>query len=162
MYLGANVDFWIYPETAVSDYAALYGQDVASYGCWIHFPLRPSDIEFLEGYTDQVEPTGGIAFITLEPYDGLDQVTQAAVDDFAQRVVSYEQRGMSVMVRFAHEMNGSWYPWGQQPIEYRAKFRLLADAIHAVTTRTAMVWAPHEGAGYAFQGGPYKPPPGST
>ncbi len=32
-----------------------------------------------------------------------------------------------VLLRFAHEMNGNWYPWGGRPSEYISAYRHLAD-----------------------------------
>jgi hypothetical protein len=57
------------------------------------------------------------------------------------------------MVRFAHEMNGSWYPWGQLPQLYIKTFRRFAQIIKLMTCRTAMVWAPNGGEGYPWAGG---------
>ena len=58
-------------------------------------------------------------------------------------------------------MNGSWYPWGQQPEAYVAAFRLVADAVHAGAPASAMVWAPNDGAGYPFTGGAFGAAAGS-
>jgi hypothetical protein len=57
-------------------------------------------------------------------------------------------------------MNGSWYPWSQQPAAYVAAFRTVADAL-ASAPASAMVWAPNEGAGYPFAGGPHEAALGS-
>ena len=59
------------------------------------------------------------------------------------------------MTGFAHEMNGSWHQWGQQPREYIEALRRISTAIHRGTSRTAMMWAPNFGGGYPFAGGPY-------
>ena len=59
---------------------------------------------------------------------------------------------MPVIVRFAHEMNGSWYAWGQQPEHYKQVFRRVADAVHQIAPGSAMMWAPNYGGGYPFAG----------
>ena len=60
---------------------------------------------------------------------------------------------MPVVVRFAHEMNGSWYPWGQQPAAYVEAFRRVAGAVHTGAPGSAVMWAPNYGGGYPFTGG---------
>ena len=51
------------------------------------------------------------------------------------------------MVRFAHEMNGDWYQWGQQPTEYISAFQMVASAVRAAACDVAMVWSPNTGYG---------------
>src|SRR3954468_9781211 len=56
--------------------------------------------------------------------------------------------GAPVAVRFAHEMNGSWYPWGQgvngnTPADYVAAYRHVHDVITAAgATNVIWVWSP--------------------
>ena len=50
-------------------------------------------------------------------------------------------------------MNGSWYPWGQQPREFVRAFRTVADAVHEAAPLAAMVWAPNYAVGYPFRDG---------
>ena len=61
--------------------------------------------------------------------------------------------GLQCIVRYAHEMNGAWYPWAQQPVEYVPSYRLVSTAIKTQTKNTAMAWTPNEGGGYPFAGG---------
>ena len=99
---------------------------------------------------------GGIGLITLEPIEGLDSVTQAAAEELARLLDDYwRSSGTPSIVRFAHEMNGTWYPWGQQPEAYVDAFRTVATAVHALAPASAMAWAPNEGSGYPFTGGPF-------
>src|SRR4051794_14869996 len=56
--------------------------------------------------------------------------------------------GAPVAVRFAHEMNGSWYQWGQgvngnTPADYVAAYRHVHDVITAAgATNVIWVWSP--------------------
>src|SRR4051812_6817736 len=56
--------------------------------------------------------------------------------------------GAPVAVRFAHEMNGSWYPWGQgvngnTPADYVAAYRHVHDVIAAAgASNVVWVWSP--------------------
>src|ERR671938_1847631 len=103
-----------------------------------------------------------MALLTIEPTLGLSAVTRVMAEDLADRLASYNARGLPIIVRFAHEMNGSWYPWAQQPEAYVAAFRLIADAVHERAPQTAMLWAPNYGAGYPFQGGRFEVQPGTA
>lgn len=103
-----------------------------------------------------------MALITLQPESGLDRVTAAVAYDFAGLMAEYNRSGVPVFVRFAHEMNGSWYSWSQQPTAYIRAFRTLAEAVHQRTALSAMLWAPNYGGGYPFAGGRYEASPQSS
>ena len=123
---------------------------------FVAFPLDPTQRANLDAFVEQVAAAHGIALLTLEPHDGLDAVTAEAAADLATVLDGYwEDAGVPTIVRFAHEMNGSWYPWAQQPEAYVAAFRTVADAIHAGAPASAMAWAPNEGSGYPFTGGQF-------
>lgn len=128
---------------------------------FFHFPFFESDLIQLEMFISEAAAVDAAALITLEPYGGLDEVTPQVAVDLATRVAAFNAAGVPVFIRFAHEMNGSWYPWSQQPALYREKHRLLAEAIYARTTETAMLWAPNYGGGYPFTGGQYEAQPGT-
>jgi len=60
--------------------------------------------------------------------DFLSEISTGALDsylsDFAQDIKAY---GSPITIRFGHEMNGNWYPWGQRPLEYSAAYRYIHD-----------------------------------
>ena len=115
----------------------------------------------LTNFLAEVASAGGIAMVTLEPWNGLETVTPEVCRQIAQICAAAEAQNIGgIIIRFAHEMNGNWYAWGQQPALYKEKFRLLAQSIHSQTTRTAMIWAPNYGVGYPF--GQPAPAPGTA
>ncbi len=128
---------------------------------FVPFPLDDGARKNLDDFIGQVAAAHAMALITLEPNDGLAAVTNEAIADFASLVKTYADRGVPTFVRFAHEMNGSWYAWSQQPSAYVDAFRRLAQAVHAATPGAAMLWAPNYGAGYPFSGGRYEAHAGS-
>jgi hypothetical protein len=89
-------------------------------------------------------------------------VTSAAVAELVGRIGGYNHAGVPVFVRFGHEMNGSWYPWSQDPDAYVKTFRRVAVAVHAGAPGSAMVWAPNYGGGYPFAGGQHQARPHSA
>jgi hypothetical protein len=102
-----------------------------------------------------------MALVTLEPQGGLATVTPAAVDALGAYLAEWNSRGLRILVRFGHEMNGSWYPWGQQPGAYVEAFRLVAAGVHQQAPGSAMLWAPNYGGGYPFPVGAFKVQSGS-
>ena len=56
-----------------------------------------------------------------------------------------------IFVRFAHEMNGDWYPWGKQansPQEYVAAWRHIVDLSRELgADNITWVWSPNEVTG---------------
>ncbi|KAJ3182449.1 hypothetical protein HDU87_008613 [Geranomyces variabilis] len=112
--------------------------------------------------------TGAIMGITVMPYKGLGNVSVQAMLQLGEKCREINAFGVPILLRFAPEMNGNWYPWGQSPSQYIAVFRQLAQIVRNATTpasavnsttgtsadsnvtlaRTAMVWAPAVGNGY--------------
>lgn len=90
---------------------------------------------------------GAILMSTLEPQaEGITLSSISAgqhdawIQNYADMLVTH---GEKVYVRFAHEMNGGWMPWGEQATQYRAAFRHVAGIIHARAPKAEMVFAPN-------------------
>jgi len=125
------------------------------------FPQSAQERIWLDAAVVQLAAMGKKMVLTLEPHAGLSAVTPEAIEQMALQMKGYNGQGVSVFVRFAHEMNGSWYAWSQQPIQYVQTFRRLAEALHRLAPQSAMLWAPNYGGGYPFSGGRYQAAPGT-
>ncbi len=56
--------------------------------------------------------------------DYLKEISQGTHDTYIRQFAqSIKQYGSPVTLRFGHEMNGDWYPWGKRPEEYIAAYR---------------------------------------
>lgn len=159
VHIGVNLDWG---QHLLADYAAQLGRRPAVTVSFTDFPLAPDDERNLDGAVDQVAAQGGMLLLTLEPREGLAPVTDEVAAALATRLDGYNCQGVPVIVRFAHEMNGSWYPWGQQPNDYVTAFRRVAAAVHAGAPGSAMMWAPNYGGGYPFTGGRHATAPGTA
>ncbi|OUE24235.1 glycoside hydrolase family 26 protein [Clavibacter michiganensis] len=148
---GVNPDWG---DQTLAAYAELLGRDPAVAVSFADVPLDATDRENVLAAGEQVRGMGGTLLLTLEPREGLAEVTDEVAGNVAGLVDGIQRTGVPVVVRFAHEMNGSWYAWGQQPEEYVAAFRRVADALHTRAPGSAVMWAPNEGGGYPFTGGP--------
>ena len=153
VYFGTNINLGV---DSIADFNKRLGYNAALFVQFLPFPLDAQSSRYMDQFMKEVGEQNAIALLTLEPRDGLEAVTTEAVYDLATRLSSYNLQGVPIIVRFGHEMNGSWYPWGQQPSLYVQKFQLMANAIHRNAHLTAMIWAPNYGGGYPFSGGAYE------
>jgi hypothetical protein len=152
-WFGMNLDWANDSVAAVSE---RLGATPSVWVQFVRFPLDEPGRANLDAFIEQLAAVDGIALVTLEPHDGLESVTAEAAEELAGALDGYwRASGTPAIVRFAHEMNGSWYPWGQQPAAYVEAFRTVADAVHELAPASAMAWAPNEGSGYPFTGGRY-------
>lgn len=152
-YFGVNLDW---EHDSAEAFAQRVGRPAAVYVAFAHLPIAPTEDAYVDSFVAQVGAHSGIALLTLEPNVPLQQVTPDMAAELADRLARYNADGVPVIVRFAHEMNGSWYPWGQQPAAYVQAFRTIAALVHERAARSAMLWAPNYGAGYPFNGGSYR------
>ncbi|WKT96972.1 glycosyl hydrolase [Micromonospora soli] len=125
---------------------------------------RPTWVQFFvsvaAGVTvEDIRKNPGTPLMSLEPWragEGPDQpdfTLRATIDGkwdreylkIARAVVQYRD---VIMLRFAHEMNGRWYPWGpvagNTPAEYTQAWRhVVALFRHAGATNVLWVWSPN-------------------
>ncbi len=159
VWVGMNLDW---ATETVSAVAGRLGSPPATVVTFTSFPFTADDLTNLDAAVAQARVAGSVLVLTLQPWSGLAAVTDQVAHDLAARLAGYGAQGVPVIVRFAHEMNGSWYPWGQDPAAYVAAFRRVADAVHAGAPTAAMLWAPNQGDGYPYTGGQYDAKPGSA
>jgi hypothetical protein len=122
-----------------------------------------------------VTTVGATPMITLEPQRPHDfalnwRAGSAAYEATRRYAVAVGQWKKPVFIRFAHEMNGSWYPWAEwidrnrnqqrDPGEdtgftaslYRTAFRNVALMFRRFAPNVALVWCPNSG----LLGGPQR------
>ncbi|MFC4397785.1 glycosyl hydrolase [Arthrobacter sedimenti] len=109
---------------------------------------------------DAVRSRGATPLVTWEPWawgGGVDQpaysLSRITAGDFDGYISQWGQSlaawGKPVMLRFAHEMNGNWYPWaegvnGNQSGEYVAAWRHVHDVVAATgASNVQWVWSPN-------------------
>jgi hypothetical protein len=156
---GVNLDWHSKP---LSTYARDLGHKPAVSVSFTGFPLTAEEELDLQQAVQQIRADGHMMLLTLEPRQGLGTVTPETAEALAKKLAGFNEEGVPVIVRFAHEMNGSWYPWSQQPEAYIAASKTLADAVHTQAPGSAMMWAPNYGGGYPFAEGPFEAKPGTA
>lgn len=111
---------------------------------------------------ESVVQRGAMPLVTWEPWIAGAGITQPAyalaritAGDFdpyiSQWAGALASWGKPLMLRFAHEMNGNWYPWaeavnGNGPGDYIQAWRHVHDLVSAAgATNVNWVWAPNGG-----------------
>jgi beta-mannanase len=109
---------------------------------------------------DSVRARGATSLITWEPWvwgAGINQPAYTSADIAAGKYDAYLTQwgtalaawGDPVMLRYAHEMNGNWYPWsdgvnGNTTGDYVAAWRHVHDVVAAAgATNASWVWSPN-------------------
>ena len=155
---GVNLDWGT--DTVVA-YSERLGHVPAVVVAFAELPLTDGQQRNIDAAVEQAHASGSALMLTVEPHAGLAAVDDDALSRLAGVLAGYNDLGVPVLLRFAHEMNGSWYAWGQQPDAYVKAFRRVAQTVRARTPDTLMVWAPNYGGGYPFTGGEFAAAPGS-
>jgi hypothetical protein len=148
---GCYIGFTLGRGDTVAQLTFRLGITPAVYSKFFGFPFSNATSEDVNAFLEEASRVQGVAMLTLETWGGLEAVREIDCEKLSDICAFWEARGVTgVFIRFDHEMNGSWYPWGQVPILYKAKFRMLSQILRERTARTAMIWAPNYGAGYPF------------
>ncbi|KAI9187698.1 hypothetical protein H9P43_002089 [Blastocladiella emersonii ATCC 22665] len=126
----------------------------AGFGSFVHIDAADGvkDRAGVLAQADAVRAARGFFLITLEPMDGLAAMTPAVIDKVVAVLKTINDRGVPVLLRFAHEMNGNWYRWGQRPLAYKKTWVDLARAVRAGAPLTSLVFSPNSPNGYPWAG----------
>jgi hypothetical protein len=152
-FVGTSIDYsaWNYDLTK---YSQALGFVPASFVLSVDLPTPNQDLSGIESLLSQIAYLQAIAVITVRPISGLTRrdLPDDAIKSLAQLIRKYEERGLKVIVRFAQQMNGSWYPWGQSPTQYIIEFRRFTSLLRMFTISANTLWAPSPGHGYPWPG----------
>lgn len=116
------------------------------YRNWDQDLIVPRDIKTVRDHD-------AVPLITWEPYGhGLTSIWGGEYDDYIRRAARQvaAEKG-PIFVRFAHEMNGSWFPWGlhaggNTPYDYIRAWRRVVSTFRAEGASNArFVWCPNAG-----------------
>ena len=94
-------------------------------------PWRPVPDEL--GVSEQFRPQPGYrnADIAAGAQD-------AYIARFARSLATFRGR---VDLRYAHEMNGTWYPWSHDPVAYRRAWRHVVRVVRSQARNVRFVWS---------------------
>ena len=124
---------------------------------WYQSWTDPWIANFQARWMDMVDAHGQQAMITWEPfvsgYQPLRAIANGEYDTYIRKFAEDSKAwGRPYYLRFAHEMNGNWYPWspgvnGNTSADYVAAWRHVHDIFVAEgATNVKWVWSPNEEA----------------
>jgi hypothetical protein len=90
--------------------------------------------------------SGQIPMVTWEPHEqSLSGIAGGGYDSYLRESARLAREwGGELMIRFAHEMNGTWYPWAGSPSTYVAAWRHIVTVFREEgATNVRWVWAPN-------------------
>ncbi|MET1086956.1 MAG: glycosyl hydrolase [Arthrobacter sp.] len=142
-------------STEQDDVARLAGESPSSVLFYKDFLQAPPISEM-----NAVRARGAVPLVTWEPWawgGGLDQPAYAldriTAGDFDARIIQWGQAlaawGYPVQLRFAHEMNGDWYPWaegvnGNAAGDYVQAWRHVHDVVASTgASNVSWIWSPN-------------------
>ncbi len=136
---------------------------VLSYKNWSIPPLDRRELS-------DIWSRGAVPLVTWEPWtESGNGVPLAAIaagrqDPYLRRAARVAVAwGRPIFLRFAQEMNGDWYPWGNgvggnTPADFRHAWHHVVGLFRRHGARNvSWVWAPNEDSGGKFQFGPLYP-----
>lgn len=144
--------------SGLSTFESQAGKKVAVYGYYASFYW---DQNFNTTQATAIANRGSIPMLTWEPWNPTcgcaDQpaysdaaIAGGAFDEYLARFAGQVKAwGRPMWIRFAHEMNGSWYPWsvgvnGNTASQYVAAYRHVVDVFRGIgATNVKWVWNPN-------------------
>jgi hypothetical protein len=139
--LGAVVDNYHGDGTVIDNFNEMTGHKHSV----IHTFDRFGEYRVSEAKLKTIISRGAVPISTLEPYNAsLTSIANggydAWIDNYANMIASLDS---TVYIRFAHEMNANWFPWGQEPNSYKAAFQRVAQRVHVRAPNAQMVFSPN-------------------
>lgn len=83
---------------------------------------------------------------STQSVDYLKEISKGTYDSYIKSfALAMKQYGGQVTLRFGHEMNGDWYPWGNRPVDYIAAYKHVHDLVKGVgASNVAFMWCVNE------------------
>jgi hypothetical protein len=143
----------------IGAYGKLVGRPpviISDYKQWDSIPFESAEL-------DAIWKRGAVPMITWEPfsYSGkafpLREIQRGRFDDYIRESAQAAREwGHPILVRFAHEMNGDWYPWGRgvegnNSYRFRAVWRRVVRLFREEgADNVQWVWTPNVNTGGEF------------
>lgn len=105
-------------------------------------------LDYIANFSAQVDEvnSNAILYLTIYPYDGFENVADSAIKDLANNVLKITSNGRKIMIRYASEMNGNWFIYGQQPTAFLKSYKRVIDIVRETVKDRSMyafIWAPN-------------------
>lgn len=140
--IGAYISGADQNPSLIDDFNTQVGRQAAMILTYKEWNQAPVVIDQLDGIWNH----GAVPMITWEPWDApLARIARGDYDGYvgeAARVAAAWDRPL--MIRFAQEMNGDWFPWGGHPVAFKAAWRHLVRVFRREgADKVKWVWNPY-------------------
>ncbi|CAD6574533.1 MAG: hypothetical protein CYPHOPRED_005448 [Cyphobasidiales sp. Tagirdzhanova-0007] len=125
---------------------ALLPKPMSVMGAYAQISSKDPNFTQMQPYLDDLLRQPGdlpVFAVALMPVEGLANITQDVANSIAAKMAALNAQNITVWLRYAHEMNGDWYAWGQQPAAFVASWNMVSAAVHAAAPSTYMLWSPN-------------------
>ena len=135
---------WINGELPQDIKSRLGGFSPPLFNSFIALDPKGFSPNLIEWNCQLVAEMGGILELTLQPTMKASEIPEGFYDEFALFARKMNEKyGIGILLRFMHEMNGNWMPYGLQPTAQKKAFGKLSKALRKQTNMTALVWSPN-------------------
>ena len=151
--VGAYVNYDGWNVNTIDQFNADTARNAATINVFSSFS---SDWSNLSQQAGNVVSRGSVPLITWMPYNSaepdsnvLAEITQGQWDTYiagwieglkSWRSTYADADKPSVLIRFGHEFNGNWYPWGNKPEDLKAAWRYLHAAFTEAGLNDVVGW----------------------
>lgn len=105
---------------------------------------------FPSAEANQVDANGSVPLITWEPWithplGTLEAIASGSYESYVRSFLqSAKDWGKPILLRFAHEMNGDWYPWSGKPDAYKLAWIYISNIKKELKAdNVSLVWCPN-------------------
>lgn len=150
--LGFVVSNYTNSTGELSSLTTKIGHKIDTVGIYKQFGLLANSA-FNSNDLQYVKDNGQELLLTWEPWnpeqgkkqtvDYLQSIISGQMDSYiTQFALAIKSYGAPVTLRFGHEMNGDWYPWGNRASEYVTAYRHLVDLFRReAVSNVQWVWS---------------------
>jgi hypothetical protein len=112
------------------------------------------DAAFAADWYASLAASGREVLVSWEPWSrgragpeyALEAIARGEYDGYlwawARGAAATPDRGRRLIIRFAHEMDGSWYPWSGRPEAYRQAFRRIVEVFRRAGAESRFMFSP--------------------
>jgi len=156
--LGAYIPGGARDPSLIDAYSSAVGQNPVIVSTYVQWPQRM----FGRGELESIWNRGAVPLVTWEPWTSSEKgfslraIARGRYDGYirhsARAAVAW---GKPILLRFAHEMNGNWYPWGTRHGNtarlYKETWRHVVGIFRRVgADNVKWVWSPYVSNGGRF------------
>lgn len=148
---GVSINDYSNKSGELSATAELIGKEPSTVSIFKHFGI-PGNRNLVQSDLAAIKSRGAKLQIAWEPWNPSEGMRQSKdylkdigngtedeyIKSFANSVSEYQG---TVIIRFGHEMNGNWYPWGNRPDEYVKAYQRIVTVFRNIgVSNVSWMW----------------------